>query len=56
MHPRGKSGISEESGVSTEQISALYTKVGRRSEEHTSELQSHRELVGRLLLEKKKYT
>ena len=29
MHPRGKSGISEESGASTEQISALYTKVGR---------------------------
>src|SRR5438034_7716347 len=27
-----------------------------RSEEHTSELQSHSELVCRLLLEKKKYT
>src|SRR5437773_8382684 len=27
---------------------------GRRSEEHTSELQSHHELVCRLLLEKKK--
>src|SRR5438034_6189312 len=27
----------------------------RRSEEHTSELQSHSELVCRLLLEKKKY-
>src|SRR5690349_24032968 len=29
---------------------------GRRSEEHTSELQSRRDLVCRLLLEKKKYT
>src|SRR5437773_9332141 len=28
----------------------------RRSEEHTSELQSHHDLVCRLLLEKKKYT
>src|SRR5438132_7730025 len=28
----------------------------RRSEEHTSELQSHSDLVCRLLLEKKKYT
>src|SRR5215469_17709826 len=30
------------------------TKAGARSEEHTSELQSRRELVCRLLLEKKK--
>src|SRR5690242_20954895 len=30
------------------------TEVGRRSEEHTSELQSHVNLVCRLLLEKKK--
>src|SRR5438874_6324417 len=29
--------------------------VGERSEEHTSELQSRRDLVCRLLLEKKKY-
>src|SRR5690349_23054563 len=29
-------------------------RVGRRSEEHTSELQSRRDLVCRLLLEKKK--
>src|SRR5438132_4396193 len=28
---------------------------GKRSEEHTSELQSHSDLVCRLLLEKKKY-
>src|SRR5438034_9873223 len=30
------------------------TRRGRRSEEHTSELQSHSDLVCRLLLEKKK--
>src|SRR5690349_23433293 len=30
-------------------------KIGGRSEEHTSELQSRRELVCRLLLEKKNY-
>src|SRR5438034_4280014 len=33
---------------------ALGPVVGRRSEEHTSELQSHSDLVCRLLLEKKK--
>src|SRR5437588_2452529 len=32
----------------------LATQLGRRSEEHTSELQSHSDLVCRLLLEKKK--
>src|SRR5438034_1805461 len=31
-------------------------RVVRRSEEHTSELQSHSDLVCRLLLEKKKHT
>src|SRR5438132_3896540 len=31
-------------------------QLGERSEEHTSELQSHSELVCRLLLEKKKQT
>src|SRR5437773_5544100 len=31
-----------------------YRKLGPRSEEHTSELQSHHDLVCRLLLEKKK--
>src|SRR5436190_11842605 len=38
-------------------ITAPNTEAGccRRSEEHTSELQSHSELVCRLLLEKKKY-
>src|SRR5690242_21492489 len=33
----------------------LATATGPRSEEHTSELQSHVNLVCRLLLEKKKY-
>src|SRR5690349_23651551 len=33
---------------------ARFTLVGDRSEEHTSELQSRRDLVCRLLLEKKK--
>src|SRR6266496_5380133 len=32
------------------------SRTGRRSEEHTSELQSRRELVCRPLLEKKKYS
>src|SRR5947207_6386865 len=35
---------------------AAATTVRRRSEEHTSELQSHSDLVCRLLLEKKKKT
>src|SRR6266496_1395637 len=45
----------------SERFEALYSRTGRpsippemRSEEHTSELQSRRELVCRLLLEKKK--
>src|SRR5437667_7829044 len=32
-----------------------YVRVKERSEEHTSELQSHHDLVCRLLLEKKKH-
>src|SRR5438034_5249387 len=36
------------------QFGALAPRLGRRSEEHTSELQSHSDLVCRLLLEKKK--
>ena len=35
---------------------AVYGFLGRRSEEHTSELQSRRNLVCRLLLEKKNNT
>src|SRR3712207_8502589 len=34
---------------------ATWTQTGRRSEEHTSELQSRQYLVCRLLLEKKKH-
>src|SRR5438874_6334731 len=37
-------------------LDAARDQVGDRSEEHTSELQSRRDLVCRLLLEKKKYT
>src|SRR5690349_23013784 len=37
-------------------LAALRRQLGERSEEHTSELQSRRDLVCRLLLEKKKKT
>jgi len=37
-----------------EQLNLTYLFISHRSEEHTSELQSHHELVCRLLLEKKK--
>src|SRR5438874_12915473 len=40
-------------GLTAEEAEALFA-AGIRSEEHTSELQSRRELVCRLLLEKKK--
>src|SRR5690349_22486718 len=43
---------SQPSGSGMATVSAVYT----RSEEHTSELQSRRDLVCRLLLEKKKKT
>src|SRR5260370_4816302 len=44
-------------GFSGEHIAALPgLKAATRSEEHTSELQSHLNLVCRLLLEKKKHT
>src|SRR2546422_3663339 len=38
------------------ELAALVERIGRRSEEHTSELQSRLHLVCRLLLEKKKIT
>src|SRR5438132_3317043 len=38
-----------------EALSSLYCERLSRSEEHTSELQSHSDLVCRLLLEKKQY-
>src|SRR5437773_7720264 len=37
-----------------DQVGALQAGIPPRSEEHTSELQSHHDLVCRLLLEKKK--
>src|SRR5690349_18954800 len=46
--------VSASGGPLPASMSALLTH-SRRSEEHTSELQSRRELVCRLLLEKKKY-
>ena len=45
--------ISKSSGLSIKKIEDDYRKVGDRSEEHTSELQSQAYLVCRLLLEKK---
>src|SRR5438874_6706921 len=38
----------------TSSLTLMHTSPGNRSEEHTSELQSRRDLVCRLLLEKKK--
>src|SRR5436190_7590230 len=68
-HPRLFDEIAQ-GGISRRRSSATYVIVdtnyvgvtatryplGRRSEEHTSELQSHSDLVCRLLLEKKKNT
>src|SRR5260221_6006946 len=50
---------SEQACPKYEQVRPNFGQVQRRrlrSEEHTSELQSHSDLVCRLLLEKKKYT
>src|SRR5438132_10340308 len=43
-----------EAGQRGQQAAELLSTGARRSEEHTSELQSHSDLVCRLLLEKKK--
>src|SRR5436190_6808856 len=51
----GRFSPDQASTVSWRRVSARQ-KPGRRSEEHTSELQSHSDLVCRLLLEKKKTT
>src|SRR5260221_8452928 len=50
--------VRRSSDRTLEQIAdpVLEDPVGRQSEEHTSELQSHSDLVCRLLLEKKKMT
>src|SRR3712207_4669690 len=53
----GVTGVEETAGVAERLLAALaepYAVDGRRSEEHTSELQSRQYLVCRLLLEKKK--
>src|SRR5260221_9947798 len=47
---RGQHQHAEKVGVA----GAVHVVEGKRSEEHTSELQSHSDLVCRLLLEKKK--
>src|SRR5437773_6755530 len=41
-------------GWKNQEAADLFEKLASRSEEHTSELQSHHDLVCRLLLEKKK--
>src|SRR5437667_4189946 len=53
----GSRSMSQHAGTALKLASALMGATNRgRSEEHTSELQSHHELVCRLLLEKKKTT
>src|SRR5437773_2794519 len=45
--------VKKVSGKDAASTGVMPLGIGRRSEEHTSELQSHHELVCRLLLEKK---
>src|SRR5437588_3812681 len=47
-------GVAPNDPVPKTKMFVLRHRVVRRSEEHTSELQSHSDLVCRLLLEKKK--
>src|SRR5437773_8616895 len=47
-------GVEDLHGVGAGRDLAVQVPRGTRSEEHTSELQSHHDLVCRLLLEKKK--
>src|SRR5260221_5962677 len=49
-----KSDNKESIDSKAQALSSRYSPCCRRSEEHTSELQSHSDLVCRLLLEKKK--
>src|SRR5438034_2488608 len=49
-----KEDREEGSGLKAKEVFIYNAVVGTRSEEHTSELQSHSDLVCRLLLEKKK--
>src|SRR5260370_18384338 len=53
---RRKNKVTERSRTARAERLSPCTPVGFRSEEHTSELQSHLNLVCRLLLEKKKET
>src|SRR5947207_6725888 len=46
--------LDNPSPANYEELGELYKDIHTRSEEHTSELQSHSDLVCRLLLEKKK--
>src|SRR3712207_7090463 len=57
IHPRARRAKSEGEHPAEPGDRALRAngRVGQRSEEHTSELQSRQYLVCRLLLEKKKY-
>src|SRR5438034_7999509 len=53
--PRAESGVDSGNGFSARTTARRESANGlQRSEEHTSELQSHSDLVCRLLLEKKK--
>src|SRR5260221_10835968 len=48
------SSVSDDATPLLAEVEALGARLALRSEEHTSELQSHSDLVCRLLLEKKK--
>src|SRR5690349_23532916 len=50
-----RAGMDSQARAAFERALALSAAPTRRSEEHTSELQSRRDLVCRLLLEKKNY-
>src|SRR5438132_13783957 len=52
--PQGRRDHGHEAPQPPDLWRAIPSRVHRRSEEHTSELQSHSDLVCRLLLEKKK--
>src|SRR5690349_22535553 len=54
FNPRDVQGVEESSQIGGFFNNAWREFRGKRSEEHTSELQSRRDLVCRLLLEKKK--
>src|SRR5437588_1470122 len=51
--PRRRAAVAEAVGEHVERRASAWASPALRSEEHTSELQSHSDLVCRLLLEKK---